>query len=122
MAFYAGKSGTITVGGTSKPLTDWSIDIKVEAIDTTNFSSGGWQEMVSGIYSVDITASGPYNGTSGVTQGTAAAFVLDVDGAGGGPSFSGNAIITSLKIETSVKDVAKITYTGVSTGSWTATP
>jgi hypothetical protein len=122
MAFFAGKSGTITIGGTARPLTDWSIDVKTDSLDVTNFTSGGWQELLGGIYSIDISASGPYNGTSGVTQGTAVALVLDVDGAGAGPSFSGNALVTSVKIDQSVKDVAKISYSASSSGSWTATP
>lgn len=123
MPFYVGKSGTITIGGTSRPLTDWSIDVKTDALDVTNFTSGGWQEVLGGIFSIDISCSGPYNGTSGVTQGTLAAFVLDVDAIGtGGPSFSGNGLVTSVKIDHSVKDVAKISISATSSGSWTATP
>jgi hypothetical protein len=41
MAFFAGKSGTITIGGTARPLTDWSIDVKTDSLDVTNFTSGG---------------------------------------------------------------------------------
>lgn len=122
MPFYVGKSGHILVGGSAKPLTDWSLDVKVDEIDTTNFTSSGWKEVVGGIFSCDVTASGPYNGSSTVTQGTAVALVLDVDAGGSGPGFSGSALVTSVKIDTSVKDVAKITYTATSTGAWSATP
>lgn len=48
MAFYVGKNGTVTVGGSQKPLTDWDADFKAESIDVTNFSSGGWQELLGG--------------------------------------------------------------------------
>lgn len=119
MAFLSGKNGAISVAGVSKPLTSWSIDVKTENIDVTNFSSSGWQELLSGILSVDISAEGPYNGSSGVTQGTAATFILatGTTGAFSGPSFEVNAVITSVKVNTSVKDVAKISYTASSTGT-----
>lgn len=119
MTLYAGKSGSvnITVSGTdyAKPLTDWSMDVKVDGIEVTNFTSGGWQEQVSGIYSVDITASGPYDGDSKITQGTNARFKLGIGG--GGPTFTVDALVSSVKVETSVKDVAKITYTASSSGT-----
>ena len=46
--------------------------------------------------------------------------ILDIDGAGATVAYSGLALITSVKIDLSVKDVAKISYSGTSTGAWAA--
>jgi len=113
MPFYPGKSGSISVNGALQPLTDWSIDGKTDAIDVTNFTSGGAQESEAGISSVDITASGPYDGSSAAQPGTISAFILST---GSGPSYTVLARITSVKVDLSVKDVAKISYTAQSTG------
>jgi hypothetical protein len=74
---------------------------------------------VYGIRSADISASGPYNGTAGGQPGTGdhVVFILD----SGGPSFTVNAVLTSVKIDQSIKDVAKISYTATSTGEFTIT-
>ena len=115
MPFFAGKSGSISVGGALQPLTDWSIDGKADAIETTNFLSGGAQESETGIAGVDITASGPYDGTAGAQPGTVAVFILST---GAGPSYSVAARITSIKVDLNVKDVAKVSYTAQSTGTF----
>ena len=125
MAFFAGKNGTVTIGtNTPAPVTDWSIDYKSDPIETTNFSDGGYASHVYGIRSCDISASGPYNGTAGGQPGAGTAgndtlvtFTFDT----GGPSFTIEALLSSVKIDQSIKDVAKISYTATSTGEFTIT-
>lgn len=119
MPFYAGRLGTISVGGTTQPLTDWSLDYKCDPIETTNFSDEGYASHIYGIRSADISANGPYDGSAGAQPGTGdfVAFVLNT----GGPSFAINALLTSVKIDLSVKDAAKISYTATSTGEFTIT-
>lgn len=116
MPFYAGKLGSISIDGTAQPLTDWSIDLKSEAIESTNFTSGGYQENEAGIASADISANGPLGGITG-EPGDAAVFVLSTGGGGG--SFTVTARITSIKVDTSVKGIAQISYTATSTGAIT---
>ena len=115
MAFFAGKNGSISVNGATQPLTDWSIDGKVDAIETTNFASGGAQKNEAGIAACDISASGPYDGTAGAQPGTLVTFVLST---GTGPSFTVAARLTSVKVDLNVKDVAKVNYTATSSGSF----
>lgn len=122
MAFYVGKFGTVTVGGSQKPLTDWDVDFKAESIDVTNFMSSGWQELLGGIFSAEVTASGPYNGVSSVTQGALVLVALDVDGGSAGPTFTGSALATSVKVSQNVKGVAMVNYTFSSSGAWTVHP
>ena len=128
MAFFAGKNGTVSIGAnTPAPVTDWSIDYKSDPIETTNFSDGGYASHVYGIRSCDISASGPYNGDAGGQPGltvagvdTLVTFVFDTGG-DGGPSFTIDALLSSVKIDQSIKDVAKISYTATSTGEFTIT-
>ena len=124
MPFFAGKNGSISVGGTTQPLTEWSLDVKTESLDITTFASAGVQEVMGGIFSGEISASGPYDGASGVTQGVVADFVLNVGTTATvvGPSFTLKALVTSVKVDTSVKDVVKISYSATSHGSITTSP
>jgi hypothetical protein len=127
MAFFAGKGGSVTIATVAKPLTDWSIDYKADPIETTNFSDDGYTSHVYGIKSCDISASGPYNGSAGAQPGVTVAgvdtlvtFTFDTGGAGGA-AFSIEAVLTSVKIDQSIKDVAKISYTATSTGAFDIT-
>jgi len=120
MAFYAGKLATCTIGASAQPMTDWTLDVKEEAIDVTNFTSGGYQESVGGINAADITCTGPYDGTSGVTMGTPASFVLTTGG--GGPSFTVTARVTSVNTSTNVRGVATVSITAQSTGTFSVAP
>lgn len=119
MPFYAGRLGTVSVGGAAQKLTDWSLDYKCDPIETTNFEDDGYASHVYGIRSADISASGPYAGAAGAQPGTgdSVTFLLET----GGPSFSIDAVLTSVKIDQSIKDVAKISYTATSTGEFTIT-
>jgi hypothetical protein len=121
MAFFAGKAGSVSVGGGAKKLTDWSLDYKADPIETTNFEDAGYASHVYGIKSADISASGPYEGAAGGQPGAGdhVTFILDCGGAG--PTFTVNALLTSVKIDQNVKDVAKISYTATSTGEFTIT-
>ena len=121
MAFYTGKTGSVTIGANAQPLTDWSLDGKVEPIEVTNFTSGGYQESVAGIASIDITASGPYDGGAGAQPGDSASFVLAAGSGAGAPSFTVTARVTSVKIDTNVKGVAMVSITAQSTGSFSVT-
>ena len=119
MAFYSGKSGSVTIANVVRSLTDWSLDVKVNILDTTNFTSGGFDENIPGTRGAEISASGPYNGPSGLNLDNSATFILKVSSAAGSPAFTLNANISSIKIDTSVKDLAKISYSATSTGAFT---
>jgi len=118
MAFFAGKTGSISVNGATQPLTDWSIDIKSENIDTTNFTDGGYQTNYAGIGSAEITASGPYDGGAGALVGASVAFILTASSDVGAPAYTVTARISSIKIDVNVKGVAQINYTASSNGSF----
>ena len=122
MAFYSGKSGSVNIGGVSQPLTDWSADMKMDVIETTNFGSGGVTTNEAGIASVEISANGPYDGSAGASPGDSVVFILSTNGGVGAPSFTVTARISTIKIDTSVKDVAKVSYSATSNGTFTVAP
>ena len=55
----SGKSGYITYGGTSICIERWSVTTQVPAVDTTNTCTTGLQDNVDGVFTGQITASGP---------------------------------------------------------------
>jgi len=122
MAFYSGKSGSVSVAGTPQPLTDWSLEVASEPVDTTNFTSSGYAESEAGITSANITCSGPYDGSAGgasFSVGAAVAFILKYDSAGAGFTVTGR--VTGCSISQNVRGVAQVNITAQSTGSFTVT-
>ena len=122
MAFFVGREGSITISGTAKPLDKWELDIVAEEVETTNFTSSGHRENEMGIRYYDITASGPYNGiaigaSAADVIGTSVVFVLDTGGSG--PTITVSGRVTSAKVSTDVRGVARIDYTAKSNGSAT---
>lgn len=114
MAFFAGKTYTISIAGTAKPLDKVEVDINGEKVDVTNFSSAGWQELLAGggIKSVKITASGPYNGVaSGATTGdhvTDTVAIICTYSAG--PALTISCQLLDVKLPIDVRGAGQISY------------
>jgi predicted secreted protein len=45
----SGKTGTVTVGGSAKCVTEWSVNNSIDRIDVTSTCSAGLRELISGI-------------------------------------------------------------------------
>ena len=126
MAFYPGRSASLSVAGTSKPCDSVEFTIVGEPADTTNFTSTGWQENELGIKSVKVNASGPYNSIgSGAAQsdfvGASASIIFDIDAAGAVGALTVTGRVTEFKITTDVRGVARANYVIDSTGAPTLT-
>jgi hypothetical protein len=128
---YSGKTGSVSIGGSAQPLTDWSLEISSEPVDTTNFTSGGYEENMSGITRANITCSGPYDGLIsayiGDAGGLVTPFILSTGTTLGaspvtGPSFTINARVTSVSITQNVRGVAMVNITAQSNGVLSITP
>ncbi len=119
---YAGKLATFTIGAAVQPMTDWSMSVINEVTDATNFGSGGFRETVSTINACDITASGPYDGSSGVTFGAIGSAVLTItDSTSPTPvtmTFTVPIRVTNVTIAVNVRGIATINITAESTGSF----
>ena len=118
MGFLAGKSGIITIGAATWKLSDWTIDMQTDALDVTNFSSGGAKENIAGLLSGKISASGAYDSASmALTSGTSYAFVLSMVS---GTAITVTARVTNIQIKTDVKDAVRVSITAESTATFTA--
>jgi hypothetical protein len=80
----SGKSGYITHGITSLCIERWSVTTQVPAVDTTNTCTSGLQDNVGGVFTGQITASGPVllAGTTLPTIGDTVVFELGYVDAG----------------------------------------
>lgn len=120
MAFFAGKTYSISIGASVKPLDKVELSIDGEAVDVTNFLSGGWRELLlgGGVKSVDITASGPYNGVAvGATAGDHVTDnVVFIFTYASGPAITLTAQLDKVSLPIDVKGAGQITYTAKSTG------
>lgn len=116
MAFFAGKSGSVSISATARPYDTWEIDATSEIVDVTNFTSSGYSENVAGVFQINVSFSGPYDGSEGIAQGDSVAVTFATGGAG--PSFVVTNRLSSVKISTATRNkAATIAATGVSTGS-----
>jgi hypothetical protein len=109
MPFYAGKGGSFLIGATAYPMDTWSVSIDVDEVEVTNFQSSGNKALIAGVQGGSVSASGPYNGGT-ITSGALASFTFGV--AAGLSVGTFQVLITSVKIDTSVKEKATIEVTG----------
>lgn len=84
--FTAGKISSVVWSATSQPFSQADFKHKTEIVDTTNMTSAGFQTNLDGITQVDMTATGPYDGALGLTQGETISVTYATGG--GGPSFT----------------------------------
>lgn len=120
MAFYSGKNASTTWSATAQPMEKFDLDFKAEIIDTTNFTSQGYQSNQDGIYSCDGSTDGPYNGSAGLTQGQLITITFAVGG--GGPSFAMPMRQSNIRISTATRNqVARIALSMTSSGTFSVT-
>lgn len=120
MAFYPGKSASITISASARPYDTFELDFTSEVIDTSNFTSSGYSENVAGMFQINVSYSGPYDGSEGITQGDSVAVTFAAGG--GGLSAAITNRISSIKIATAARNKAQtIAVTGVSNGSHSIT-
>lgn len=104
----------------SQPFEKFSLAFQSEVCETTNFTSSGYQTNEAGVFSCALSADGPYNGSSGLTQGQSIAITLAVGG--GGPSFAITFRIENQTIDCATRNaVARYAITGKSNGTYSVT-
>jgi hypothetical protein len=120
MAFYPGRASSVTISASARPYNQFDLDFNAEIVDTTNFTSSGYQENVTGITKADISFSGPYDGAEGLAPGDSVSLVFALGG--GGPSFTVTTRLSSIKINTAASNqVAQISVSGTSNGTFSVT-
>lgn len=120
MSFYPGKNSSWTYSSVARPFDRISMSFAAEVIDTTNFTSGGYQTNAAGVMSCQASAEGPYNGTLGLSPGDSLAHVFNTGG--GGPSFTVTFRVAEIRLDTATRNaVARASLSLVSNGSFTVT-
>ncbi len=120
MTFFAGKNASCVWNATAQTAEKFDLDFSSEVVDTTNFSSAGYQENVAGVFACRGSCDGPYNGSLGITQGELLTITWAVGG--GGPSFALPMRNSSIKINTATHNqVARFAIALESSGVFTVT-
>ena len=128
MAAGTGFGGATTYGVTEFIADNWDASINVEAIDTTNFGTGGWHDNIAGLYKADYTLSGPIT-RDAITMATMQTFptegdivYIEVSNDSDGASpftnlYKDEILVTSVKKTLTVKGRYEFEISGTSTVS-----
>ena len=123
MAVFALTSVTTTLNSADITGDTKSVVLTVDAaqLDTTDFASGGWTEMIGGLKSGSLSitfnddvADGAIDDDLWAILGTVVGFTVKPTSAsvgGSNPSYSGDVLITSHAIGGAVGDLAGKTLT-----------
>ena len=120
MSFYSGKNASVTWNSVARDMDKLDLSFKSEVVDTTSFTSSGYQSNLDGIYSFSATTEGPYNGSAGLTQGQLVTVTFATGG--GGPSFAIPLRVAEMRISTATRNaVARYSMSMESSGTYSVT-
>ncbi len=121
----AGKDGSVYIGTTKvAEISNWSLDLSADDIETTNFDSEGWKEYLAGLKEWSGSIEGNFkpsdtNGQKAILQawasGEALTFNFKVNDT---VTFSGSALVKP-SIEVPVDDKASFSCDIQGTGELT---
>ena len=118
MMAFTGEKGAIKTGENSiTKMESWKLNLKSNEVDTTSFDSDGWEENEVTTKAWEVSMEGTFN--KGDSTGQKALLIsfakgenlpisLYTDKDSEVADFSGNVRITSVDVETAVKDKIKI--------------
>ena len=115
MANISGKLGFIQINSTLVPFSKWTFELDNETVPVTNFFSGGFREIVTGITQGTIKASGPHNtGFMPIRVDAKVAFTLGI-----GPGMFTNqiaAVIRNVVLDEDVEGTPMLNITAETNG------
>ncbi len=118
MARLSGKAGEVTVAGVSVTgIKSWTLDQKVEALDSTGFDSSGVKAFIPGASEWSGSFEGSKDGAP-LTIGTEIALVLK-ESQTATQKHTGQAIVTGLSAKTDISGLVSYSYTFQGTGALT---
>lgn len=122
--FVSGKSGSISIGGSAYHVTSWSASLETEAPEVTNTNSSGYREYISGIRGGTGTFESKWDVDDPLTAkatsimlGASVALVFTIGNSQ--DSLTGNGILTSCDISSSVDGAVEVSGTFTFTGTIT---
>jgi predicted secreted protein len=125
----AGKGGKVKIGAvTVAEVTNWSIDIEADMLETTNFDTSGWKTYIAGLkgwsgsfeaeWKVSTDTTGQKALQDALLGGTTVSLVLDVNGTN---NYAGSAFISTESVSTPVDDVITVSFDYQGTAALTYT-
>ena len=113
-----GKDGAVMIGDvTVAKLSNWKLNIKQNLIDIAHFDNGGWNEVLGSTCSFEGSFEGSYSKNDKEGQGTIMKAITNgqdlsvdfvVDKNDPSDKFAGNVKIETFDIDTSSKEIVKI--------------
>ena len=133
MATYTGHSGVVSVGGNAvAEVKDYSLEITANTVDATtlnNTADAGWtrSKVVNRSWTVsincffdDAAANGQIEMQNEMMQAASAMLANDgvtISCAGGGQTFSGSVLITSISETVSGDGLIEVSFTATGLGA-----
>ena len=121
--FLNGFSGSIQLAVANLDVTDWTLNVNAEAVDTTNTGDAGWESNILGCKSFDGSFKTFWDsttvptGAAGFIAGARGTLTLNVGNSG--KSYVGSVQLTQVVIENPVKGAVAFNCTFKGTGPLT---
>ena len=121
MAQYNGTSGDLTAAGEALQVTKWSASAKAESLKSTDKASLGFQELIAGIQSCELSAEAFFDSAVNdgdppeVHQGQTIAF-LGYRYTGDPTPLTGNFLVTEYSYDCPVDGIISYSIKAESTG------
>jgi hypothetical protein len=114
----SGTTGFVKLGAATYAFGKWKLAIKGGTPPVTNFTGGGFQQIVPGVVKGTLTLSGPWDyGNMPLVVNTSYVFHLGLDT---GIELVVTAQVSGIEPEDDVEDAARVTVTAESNGAFTA--
>lgn len=128
MAFTGEKGAIKTSENSITKMESWKLNVKANEVDTTSFDSDGWSETETTTKEWEVSLEGTFNKgdntgqkalLTALAEGTNLPLSLYIDKSASKADFSGNVKITSVDVETAVKDKIKLSVKAKGNGKLT---
>lgn len=121
MAFnpISGINGTVKIGATSYAFGKWTLAMKTNVLPVNNFTGGGYQQVVAGVTSAELTLEAlTYDqGNMPFTTGTKYSFILGYNNT---TSTTVSIMVETIEPTVDYDGLEAIKITGKSDGSFTS--
>jgi hypothetical protein len=115
----SGKIGYVNIGSTPYAFRHWSVPLKAEILDVSNFLSAGFDQEIVGFFGCKIDLEGPYDeGNMPLTVGALGTFHLGFN-ATGAIELLVNAIVDEVTATVDAKKEQTLKVSAKSTGVFT---
>lgn len=118
MPFLPGTTGYVAIGATTYAFGKWKLAIRGGTPKVTNWSGGGYQQLVAGVVAGTVTVSGAWN-VGGMPVAIGALYTFHL-GLGTGIELIVNAIVSAIDPENDVEDTPRVSVTAESSGAFVA--